>query len=211
MTEAIASGGELPQSAAEPVVANAIGVSPVDWDTRLLARKAAEVGGNTILDLGTGTGFVAIYLALRGFDVEGADVNPAAIRCARENARVNGVDIEFRHSDLFESLERRYGLIAFNPPYGNTNSVGSTRLLEIAKSLLPKENYMVRTVGYRLIRRPRLRLLRRFLSECPDHLETGGRLLLLLHESELNLTAEYSTVIEEAHEELRLVLLELPQ
>ncbi len=46
--------------AADLDVANAVGVSPVDWDTRLLASKAVELGGRSVLDMGTGTGFVAI-------------------------------------------------------------------------------------------------------------------------------------------------------
>ena len=195
-------------SVGELEVADALGVSPVGWDTRLLASQAVEVGTEPILDLGTGTGFVAIYLKLRGFDVEGVDINPRALRCARENAGLQGVDVRFRLSDLFENLERRYGLIVFNPPYGNAGSARSTRWLEIVKSMLPKENPLVSRIAYRWIRRPRIRLIQRFLNGCGDHLDEGGRVLLLLQESEVSLTSQFSTALIASRREFRLLLLE---
>ncbi len=203
-----ARGPGHPAGALDFEVADAIGVSPVDWDTRLLARKAAELGGGSVLDMGTGTGFVAIYLALRGIDSEGADINPEAVRCARENARKNGVDTVFRQSDLFESLDRRYDLIVFNPPYGSSGSARSTRLLEIVKSILPKEHPVIRRIAYRLTRTSRVRLIRRFLRECRGYLSGNGRLLVLLHERELALAADFSAAAIERHNEFRLVLLE---
>ena len=49
-------------------VVDAIGVCPVREDTEMLAAAAAEKAPGRALDLGTGTGYVAVYLALRGFD-----------------------------------------------------------------------------------------------------------------------------------------------
>ncbi len=189
-------------------VANSFGVSPVDWDTRLLATTAADLAARSVLDMGTGTGFVTIYLTLHGIDCDGIDINPAAVRCARENADRNRVHPAFRQADLFENLNRVYDLIVFNPPFGSSGSVGSSLLLETFKSLLPKEHPIVRRIAYRLIRAPRVRLIERFLGECRNHLSHRGRILILLHHSELQLTADFSVSVITQRDEFRLLLLE---
>jgi len=73
------------------------------------------------LDLGTGTGVIAVCLAryLPAATVEAVDVSPAALEAARENARLNEVEdrIRFVQSDWFANVEGRYDFIASNPPY----------------------------------------------------------------------------------------------
>jgi methylase of polypeptide subunit release factors len=189
-------------------VVNAVGVSPVGRDTKVLARTAAALKAHSALDMGTGTGYVAIKLALQGVVCHGVDMNPAAIRCAWENARRNRAKVEFRESDLFENVEGRYDLIVFNPPFGNVGSARSTRLLEFVKSVLPKEQRIISWVAYRLIRRPRVCLIDRFLKECRSFLTDQGRVLILLHQSELGQVTEFSVEKMERWDELELVLLE---
>ena len=76
-----------------------------------------------VLDLGTGSGAIAISIAC-GFpeaEVTATDASANAIELARENARTAGAGerIEFVHSDLFEALDplTTYDLIVSNPPY----------------------------------------------------------------------------------------------
>jgi ribosomal protein L11 methyltransferase len=57
--------------------------------------------GGPLVDLGTGSGVLAILAAIMGFDpVVALDNDPAAIQAARENARLNDVEIEIRRYDL---------------------------------------------------------------------------------------------------------------
>ncbi|MGB7062575.1 MAG: peptide chain release factor N(5)-glutamine methyltransferase [Candidatus Zixiibacteriota bacterium] len=79
-----------------------------------------------IVDLGTGSGAIAISLAknLAGSSVFATDISPGALKVAEENARRNGVEdqIDFLCGDLFEPLKDRKleGLVdcvASNPPY----------------------------------------------------------------------------------------------
>ena len=51
-----------------------------------------EQNGVRALDMGTGSGIGALFLAQRGFTVVGVDVNPMAVRCAMANAALNGLD-----------------------------------------------------------------------------------------------------------------------
>lgn len=77
-----------------------------------------------VLDMGTGCGIVGIIAARQGAHVVAVDINAEAVRCARINAILNGVDrrIDARHGDLFEPLyDERFDLVLFNPPYFRGN------------------------------------------------------------------------------------------
>lgn len=77
----------------------------------------------SVLDLGTGTGAVALSLAVEGgcARVVATDVSTAALDLAQENAKRHGVgpQVEFLHGSLFEPLEpgERFDVVVSNPPY----------------------------------------------------------------------------------------------
>ena len=83
-----------------------------------LVRKVAElVDGGKVLDLYSGVGTFGIYLAKRGLDVEGIEVNPFAVEMARKNVELNGVDATFRVGEDkdVENLSE-YETIIVDPP-----------------------------------------------------------------------------------------------
>jgi len=83
-----------------------------------LVKKVAElVEGERILDLYSGVGTFGIYLAKRGFSVEGIEINPFAVEMARKNTDLNGVDAVFRVGEDrdVENLAR-YDTIVLDPP-----------------------------------------------------------------------------------------------
>ncbi len=108
-------------------------------ETELLVELALEripVGRQfRVLDLGTGSGAIAISIAhgRPGADVMAVDASQAALEMATENARQLGVaNTTFLHSDWFSALAgQRYNLIVSNPPYvaaGDSHlSVGDVR------------------------------------------------------------------------------------
>ena len=84
-----------------------------------LERVAADVP-QRVLELATGSGCVAIAIALRRprARVTATDASGAALSVARENAARHGANIEFVESDWFAALAgRRFHLIVCNPPY----------------------------------------------------------------------------------------------
>ncbi len=87
-------------------------------DTFLLAEHLKVRKGDIALDIGTGTGIIALLMAKKAKFVLGVDINPIAVELARENAKINGIkNVEFRMSDLFENVEGKFDIIVFNPPY----------------------------------------------------------------------------------------------
>src|SRR6185295_17006458 len=101
-------------------------------ETELLVDRAREIararsGGAplAIVDFGTGSGCIAVSLALEieGSRVLAIDVAPAAILCARANADALGARVEFVEGDGLRALDERtsvgerFDLCVANPPY----------------------------------------------------------------------------------------------
>ena len=86
----------------------------------LLADPTLVPVGSTVLDMGTGSGVGAVFAARRARRVLGVDVNPRAVRAARINALIHGVEdrVDVREGDLFEPVgAERFDRILFNPPF----------------------------------------------------------------------------------------------
>lgn len=87
-----------------------------------LARLSKQYAPNTarVLDLGTGSGAIAISLAEQrpALDIVATDISAKALAVAIKNAKRLGVQISFMESDWFSALENeRFDLIVSNPPY----------------------------------------------------------------------------------------------
>jgi release factor glutamine methyltransferase len=91
-------------------------------DTEVLVAETVRRGGQakSILDIGTGSGCVAICLAkaLPAAEVSTVDVSADALAVARRNAERIGVAVQFFQGSLFEPFAgRRFDMVVSNPPY----------------------------------------------------------------------------------------------
>ncbi len=90
-------------------------------DSFLIAEKLMVKKNDTVLDLGTGCGILAIISAKTAKHVVAVDINPYAIKCAQKNSKNYSVTgkIDFLQGDLFQPLQnnQRFSLILFNSPY----------------------------------------------------------------------------------------------
>ena len=85
---------------------------------RLMLKE--DLDGKEILDIGTGSGCIAISLAknLPNAKVTALDISNDALDVAKENAKLNNVDIEFIKVDIFEyQSDKKYDIVVSNPPY----------------------------------------------------------------------------------------------
>jgi len=98
----------------------------VEW--ALSSVGSSQLVAGSILDIGTGSGCIAISLKkhLPGATVSAIDISVAALRTAKKNAELNGADIDFIEADILYSnlafpnhspLTTDYSLIISNPPY----------------------------------------------------------------------------------------------
>jgi release factor glutamine methyltransferase len=76
---------------------------------------------DVVLELGVGSGIIALVLAKHAKKVVGIDISKEAVKCAKNNAKTNRLEnkIELILGDLFTPLkiEAKFNLILFNPPY----------------------------------------------------------------------------------------------
>jgi len=137
------------------------------------AAAAAAMGRGPIsaLDLGTGSGAIAVTLACERADlaVTATDRSEAALVVARANARAHGRDIEFLPGEWYAPLAgRRFDLIAANPPYV---AAGDPHL---GRGDLRFEPPQALTDGSG----DGLASIRAIVAGAPGHLNSGGWLLL---------------------------------
>ncbi|MCL2773027.1 MAG: methyltransferase [Oscillospiraceae bacterium] len=137
---------------------------PFDNSVPEMFKSFAELIQNkTVIDIGTGTGVLAILAAQMGAEsVTASDINGNAIECAKINIRASGIEAkniiyEVIYSDLFENIKNTYDVIIFNAPW----VMGTPKnLYEIA----------IYDKGYEL--------LNRFIEQTPKYLNENGVILL---------------------------------
>jgi release factor glutamine methyltransferase len=115
----------------------------VDAILPFLRQTAAREGVCRILDLGTGTGAIALALLAEvpGATAVGVDISPDALATANRNARENGLSGRFRtvESNWFEKISDSFHVIVANPPYIPTEELetlqGEVRNFDPARAL----------------------------------------------------------------------------
>jgi len=130
-------------------------------ESQLILQCHEYLGGSSILDMGTGSGALALLGSESAEQVAACDISHTAVKCARHNAHRNGLDnrISVFQSDLFDNIsqDERFDQIIFNPPFlrGKPHSV--------IEQCIYDEEYSTLT---------------RFFREVGGYLEPGGDIIL---------------------------------
>jgi len=127
----------------------------------MLTKFCGLIKDKTVLDIGTGTGVIAILAAQMGAkSVSACDINKNAVVCAKNNIRISGMEniiSEVIYSDLFENIKNKYDVITFNAPWVKGTP---QNLYEIS---IYDEDY---------------KLVNRFMEKAPEYLNPEGVILL---------------------------------
>ena len=161
-----------------------LGVSAATPSTILLAQMAESFRAKRVLDLGTGTGYVGIYLSKRGSRVEAIDISPRAVEVATENAIESGTSMLVYQSDLFGNVKGKFDLIVWNAPVGDAKG---SRFFDILKSIIRKTPViykMAQYVTYWKYLEERINIDKLTVLESKKFLEVGGVLLMLILDGE---------------------------
>jgi release factor glutamine methyltransferase len=123
----------------------------------ILARFVSRLAlnGKSFLEVGCGSGVVALCAAKAGADVTAVDINPDAVRCTLLNAAKNNLRVNACVGDLFSAVnDRQFDVIVWNPPFlsGEPKSVAEA-------AFYGGRNFDV---------------IRRFASEVRAHIRSGG-------------------------------------
>lgn len=90
------------------------------FSTKFLLQYISSLSlkGKKFLELGCGSGLIAIAAAKKGALVTASDINPVAVEFLKKNCRDNKTEIDVIQSDLFGNIPKQaFDIIAINPPY----------------------------------------------------------------------------------------------
>jgi release factor-specific protein-(glutamine-N5) methyltransferase len=146
---------------------------PETEELAMMVIAAAEEG-NSILDLCTGSGAIAIavYKELeksnRKCKVTAVDISEDALALAKENAQENDAEIVFVQSDLFKRIRGRFDIIVTNPPY-----IPSAEIETLQREVKDYEPRLALDGG-----EDGLDIYRRIAADASKYLNRGGTLLM---------------------------------
>ena len=123
-----------------------------------------------VLDIGTGSGAIALALAKNRADwsVTAADISQDALDLASENAKNQKLNIFFKKSDCFAEISEKYDIIVSNPPYISREDES-----EVGLNVLYSEPHLALFAD-----EDGLAIYRRIAEDAKYHLKDGGKIYL---------------------------------
>ncbi|MFS9319989.1 peptide chain release factor N(5)-glutamine methyltransferase [Streptococcus infantis] len=123
-----------------------------------------------VLDIGTGSGAIALALAKNRPDwtITASDISQDALDLAMENAKNQGLTLSFIKSDCFSEISSKYDIIVSNPPY-----ISRVDEAEVALNVLHSEPHVALFAD-----EDGLAIYRRIAEESKDFLNDSGKIYL---------------------------------
>ncbi|QQG38488.1 MAG: methyltransferase [Candidatus Woesearchaeota archaeon] len=159
-------------------IKNFSGVAPPTEESKALLNCVLALKGKDVLELGTGTGYVAIGASQKGRKVLATDINHKAVEACKTNAQLNNINLMILQSDLFKNVSGKFDIIAFNPPISIDKASSDTT--HRIKSFI-RSTKLLRSVlryTYSKLNKSVLRLIDKLFIDAKEYLKENGGILI---------------------------------
>lgn len=133
-----------------------------------VAKKYIDKDVKNIIDIGTGSGVIAITLKLifPNINITASDISEDALKIAKRNAEIHKVKLDFVISDALQNIQNNFQMIVTNPPYVKTSFIED----DLSLAYEPRRALDGGESG--------LEVIKKILKEAKEKIDTGGLIIM---------------------------------
>jgi release factor glutamine methyltransferase len=133
-----------------------------------VAKKYIDKDIKNIIDIGTGSGVIAITLKLifPNINITASDISEDALKIAKRNAEIHKVKLDFVISDALQNIQNNFQMIVKNPPYVKSSFIED----DLSLAYEPRRALDGGESG--------LEVIKKILKEAKEKIDTGGLIIM---------------------------------
>jgi len=133
-----------------------------------VAKKYIDKDIKNIIDIGTGSGVIAITLKLifPNINITASDISEDALKIAKRNAEIHKVKLDFVISDALQNIQNNFQMIVTNPPYVKSSFIED----DLSLAYEPRRALDGGESG--------LEVIKKILEEAREKIDTGGLIIM---------------------------------
>ena len=133
-----------------------------------VAKKYINKDVKNIIDIGTGSGVIAITLKLifPNINITASDISEDALKIAKRNAEIHKVKLDFVISDALQNIQNNFQMIVTNPPYVKSSFIED----DLSLAYEPRRALDGGESG--------LEVIKKILEEAKEKIDTGGLVIM---------------------------------
>jgi release factor glutamine methyltransferase len=133
-----------------------------------VAKKYIDKEIKNIIDIGTGSGVIAITLKLifPNINITASDISEDALKIAKRNAEIHKVKLDFVISDALQNIQNNFQMIVTNPPYVKSSFIED----DLSLAYEPRRALDGGESG--------LEVIKKILKEAKEKIDTGGLIIM---------------------------------
>jgi len=133
-----------------------------------VAKKYIDKDIKNIIDIGTGSGVIAITLKLifPNINITASDISEDALKIAKRNAEIHKVKLDFVISDALQNIQNNFQMVVTNPPYVKSSFIED----DLSLAYEPRRALDGGESG--------LEVIKKILKEAKEKIDTGGLIIM---------------------------------
>lgn len=163
------------------------------FETEFFVEYVLQNARGKGLDIGTGSGAIAIVLNVLGqHKMVATDISKKALRTAQKNAKRLGASVRFLYSDLFDNIDEKFDFIVSNPPY-----IKSEEIMTLQREVSLFEPKLALDGG-----EDGLDFFKKIIKEAPKYLKKNGKIFFEIGKGQ---ESEISIMLEDDFVDIRVI------